>query len=53
MGSHRSHTYQSLVVAPKRPLKRSVQIFLIEWTPVIVTLMLATLVLGMALQLAN
>jgi hypothetical protein len=53
MASHRSHTYQPFSVAPKRPFKRSVQVFLIEWTPIIATLVLAALVLGMALQLAN
>ena len=51
MGSHRSHTYQSYYATPKRPLKRSVQIFIIEWTPVLATLVLAALIFGMALQL--
>lgn len=53
MGSHRSVSYQPLYVAPKRPFRRNVQIFLIEWAPIIVTVMLAALVLGLTYQIVN
>jgi hypothetical protein len=53
MGSHRSISYQPQYAAQKRPFRRSVQIFLIEWTPVIVTLALALLIIGLAYQIAG
>jgi hypothetical protein len=53
MGSHRTFTYRPRYVAQKRPFKRSVQLFLIEWPPMIVTFVLALLVVGLAYQLAN
>jgi hypothetical protein len=52
MGSHRSSTYQPLYLQTKRPLRRSVQLFLIEWFPVIATLTLVLAVVLMAYQVA-
>jgi hypothetical protein len=51
MGSHRSHVYQPLDPAPKRPVRRSVQLFVIEWMPVLITLLLASLIGGMLYQM--
>jgi hypothetical protein len=53
MGSHRSYTYQPLYIQTKRPLRRTVQLFLIEWCPVIATLGLVFAIVLMADQLAH
>jgi hypothetical protein len=52
VASHRSHTYQHFFSAPKRTKERRAKGFVIEWLPVLATTILATLVVGMALQLA-
>jgi hypothetical protein len=51
--SHRSYTYQPLYVDAKRPLRRSVQLFLIEWFPVIAAVTLVVTILVMAYQIAS
>ena len=51
MASHRSHTYQPIYPASRRPHKSGARTFLTEWLLVLVMLVLAGLVIGMALQL--
>lgn len=53
MASHRSYVSAPPCFVTRRPLRRTIELVAIEWLPVIATLALVLVILGMAYQLAS